>query len=93
VHRSPQRRLQLLSKHVFGPNLTGSVGAVSMPRQSCGYHLFCQLWADEIDDVAMQQRIAEFCSQTGIAIQIVTEIAVRTTRIAENVQYFPPRND
>jgi hypothetical protein len=59
-----------------------------MPRQNCGYHL-CQLWADEIDDVAMQQRIAELCSQTGIAIQIVTEIAVRTTRVAENVQYPP----
>ena len=59
-----------------------------MPRQNCGYHL-CQLCADEIDDVAMQQRIAELCSQTGIAIQIVTEIAVRTTRVAENVQYSP----
>jgi hypothetical protein len=65
-----------------------------MPRQNCGYHLFCQLffcqlWADEIDDVAMMQRIAELCSQTGIAIQIVTEITVRTTRVAENVQHFP----
>jgi hypothetical protein len=29
-------------------------------------HYLCQLWADEIDDVALQQRIAKLCSQSGI---------------------------